>query len=498
VKRTRVGWPILGLALGLMLAQLAWVVAVPPYRGLDEWDHAYRAAAVAEGQWVAEPTAATRGTGAVVRVPDHIVEAARPECERLPYTGDPECVGRPTGTGYVEVASGAGRYHPAFYALVGYPALPFDGVAALYAMRVAGAIACLLMMLLAVACVRRWAEGSPAPFLALAVAITPSVLYASVIAAPNGLEMVAGLAWASALIGLGVTRLRQHERLYLTAAAIAGSVLVTTRSLGPLWCALTLATCLIALPISRRRVREIVTSRAGMVSIAVVATSALASVAWTKSQASLMLGTKPELEGHSLAEKVALIAQGVLQWPLQSIGAFPYRDQPAPALLYATYGTLLIALLVLGLRSFERRGRVALSLGLVTLFVLPAAVTYATADQFGSAWQGRYELPYAVGLLLLAGAACQRSGIKVGPRVVLPGLVLFVIGQLVGPVHVLRQELAKSPYAGTDLWSPPPIAVLGLLVALAAAFVWLGASGTALRRRDPTSESTAEELTHAT
>ena len=204
MTRFRLDWPVFALIGGLLLAQLAWVAAVPPYRGLDEWDHVYRASAVARGQWVATPEAATRGTGALVRVPEHIVAAARPECERLPYTGDPECVGRPSQAGQVDVASGAGRYNPAFYALVGYPSLPFEGVAALYAMRAVGALACLGMMLLALACVRRWASRSSVPFLAFAVAITPSVLYASSIVAPNGLEIAAGLAWASALIGLGL------------------------------------------------------------------------------------------------------------------------------------------------------------------------------------------------------------------------------------------------------------------------------------------------------
>ena len=126
MTRIRVDWPVFALIGGVLLAQIAWLVGVPPFRGMDEWDHAYRAAAVAEGEWVAEPTEATRGTGAVLRVPEHIVAAARPECERLPYTKAGDCVGRPEGE-TVLIASGAGRYHPAFYALIGHPAKPFAG-----------------------------------------------------------------------------------------------------------------------------------------------------------------------------------------------------------------------------------------------------------------------------------------------------------------------------------------------------------------------------------
>ena len=476
MTRGRLDWPVLALVGGLLLGQLAWMAAVPPYRGIDEWDHAYRASSVASGQWVATPEAATRGTGAVLSVPEHIVAAARPECRRLPYTGDPECVGRPDEPGFVEIASGAGRYHPAFYALIGYPALPFEGVTALYVMRATGALACAAMLLLALVCMRRWTDRNPAPFLALAVAVTPSVFYASAVAAPNGLEIAAGLAWASALIGLGLAHERRHDRLFLTAAAIAGSVLVTTRSLGPLWCALTLATCLVALPVTRQRLRQIVTSRAGLLAMLVVAISVLASVAWTLSQGSLQLGTRPEFDGNPLGNKVARTARGLMLWPLQAVGAFPYRDQPAPPLLYVAYGTLPIALLLLSIRAAGRRARIAILVGMATLFVLPAAVTFATIDRYGVAWQGRYELPYAVGILLLAGVACQRARVHLGPRVVVSGLVLFVIGQVVGPVKVLRDELTTSPYAGTDLWSPPPVAAVAVLMALAAVLMWWGAS----------------------
>jgi len=71
------------VGLGLFLLQAAWVVAMPPFAAMDEWDHAYRAAAVAHGQLAATPTDATTGTGAFVRVPTDIVEAAQHECRRL-------------------------------------------------------------------------------------------------------------------------------------------------------------------------------------------------------------------------------------------------------------------------------------------------------------------------------------------------------------------------------------------------------------------------------
>lgn len=47
--------------LGALLMQAAWIVAVPPFRGSDEFDHAYRAASVADGAWMPTTPAPTAG-----------------------------------------------------------------------------------------------------------------------------------------------------------------------------------------------------------------------------------------------------------------------------------------------------------------------------------------------------------------------------------------------------------------------------------------------------
>ena len=43
-----------GIVLGLAILQALWILTVPPFRASDEFDHAYRAAAVARGQWQAD------------------------------------------------------------------------------------------------------------------------------------------------------------------------------------------------------------------------------------------------------------------------------------------------------------------------------------------------------------------------------------------------------------------------------------------------------------
>ncbi len=154
-----------------MLLQAAWILTVPPFRGSDEFDHAFRAAAVARGQWVAGDVAED-GRGQLVVVPGSIVEAAHAQCEARDYTGPDNCspVSELPG-GEVEVASAASSYHPAFYWVVGTVALPFEGAGALYAMRIATALLSLMFVALAVWAVAklpgRW------PMAGLVLATTP-------------------------------------------------------------------------------------------------------------------------------------------------------------------------------------------------------------------------------------------------------------------------------------------------------------------------------------
>eukprot|EP01032_Pedospumella_encystans_P037442 gene37442-42408_t len=115
----------------------AWVLALPPFRGSDEFDHAFRAAGVASGQWRLESMAES-GRGMVVRVPQGLVEAASAQCESLPYTGKDNC--QPIeehADGDVDIATAAGAYNPVYYWIVGTAGSWVDDASSLYAMRTA-------------------------------------------------------------------------------------------------------------------------------------------------------------------------------------------------------------------------------------------------------------------------------------------------------------------------------------------------------------------------
>jgi hypothetical protein len=462
------------VALGMLMLQLTWVFAVPPFRGSDEFDHVYRAAAAARGQWFVTPTDATRGTGAWLTVPSDLVEAARPQCQALRYTSDVDCVGYPHD-GTTRIASGAGRYHPLFYALVGAPALPFKGHAAVYVMRVATVGVSWLLFCLALGATRRWAL-TPWPTAVLALASTPVLIYSSSIVAPNGVEMMAGLAFWSAALGLLRVRSRQ-DRLLLGAAVLSGSVLVTVRPLGPFWCLLIVITALIATRTSWSSIRALASQSSYRLAAAIVAMATVLSAAWTLGMHTLNVAQ--DTAGHiSTGTRLDLLLGNEPAWMLQSIAAFPLRNEATRTPVYACYLALFIVLTYLGFSAARALSHASIAVAIAVAVVVPYAVPFVMGLNQASdprVWQGRYALPYSVGILLLIGFALDLCGRRLTTPLRGIILLLFVAAQSIGPVDVLRKSELR-PLSDYSTFPHPPAALLAATATLGATLLWLAAS----------------------
>ena len=461
------------LLLGLCGLFAVWVLVMPPFAGSDEFDHAYRAAAAARGQWTIDPVAATRGTGAFVTVPADIVEAARGECEHLSYTEDHDCIGTPAGDGQTEVASGAGRYHPLFYAVIGTPALPFHGETALYVMRAATALLAAAFVWLAIRAASTWAR-TRWPYLGIAVACTPVVVYSSSIAAPNGVEMMSALALWMSLIGLLLAPPQEIRRLALYAA-ISGATLATLRPLGPLWCLMVLAAVLVGVRADPGRIRSILRRPVVWAGAALVAVSAVQSTLWVLAVDALKVGGVTG-EPTSLGHRLGLSATQLPAWVLQAIAAFPLRDQATHTAVYVCYLALFLVVVSLGLRYGTARSRTAIVLVATTMLLLPYAMTVRSFDAYGAAWQGRYGLPVAIGMVLLAAAALDRAERDVRGPTQMVLFLLFVAAQTFAPAHTLLREVANSPQADSGSWVQPSLLFVVLAAAASAAVMWWGAS----------------------
>lgn len=321
--------------LGSLLVQAAWILTLPPFRGADEFDHAYRAASVAEGHWAAAGTPAEHGRGDLVRVPEQLVVDAQPLCESLKYNGRDNC--RPVehfDDGTVTIASAAARYHPLFYFVIGTPAKFFDGSASLYVMRMMGALLCSIFLAVAAWTIARWARTSW-PLAALVLVCTPVLMYSTAVAAPNGAEMCAAAGFAFALFALRKCS-RADEVVMLRVAIGFAMVLATLRTLGPVF-VLSLALLAVvylgprlSLAVARRH-RTTVVVGALLVGLAVAAS------VWWVAHSHTNEFEPVNARGNPLLETLGWLPL----WFLQSIAAFPLRNEPAHP---AVYGAGLIVL----------------------------------------------------------------------------------------------------------------------------------------------------------
>ncbi len=474
------------LFAGSLLLQLAWIAALPPFRGIDEFDHAYRAAEVAHGQWVSDYVQPLHGRGDLVTVPRGIVLAASAECASYQYTGHDNCYPvRDVGDGMVTVASAAARYNPVFYWVVGTVARPFRGATALYVMRLTAAALCSAMLALVGAALSLWKRPRLA-VLTVFVAMTPMVVYSTALPAPNGIEMLAGLAVWACLLGLSDTRPEVQRRL-LWMAIPAAMVLATVRTLGPLWLLMILATS--AGLLGWQRLGRLLRQERAVLVVAttLVGVATLAGGLWTFTQGTNSPSLAPVT--HDPPSPLSNIPVQVLLWLWQTMGAFPTRDELAPTLLYAIFALVFTATAFIAFTRGTRRIRWGMLATCLSAYGVPAILVLMTYRHTAGAWQGRYELPYSIGIPLLAALALTRRPIShrlIGPLLTAGGLGM-VVAQSSGVVKVLLTERKSSPLSGTSEWPIPPLWVVVALVATGIA-AWTVAVWVAPSRSTPLNE----------
>ena len=94
---------------------------------------------------------------------------------------------------------------------------------------------------------------------------------------------------------------------------------------------------------------------------------------------------------------------------LPDIGVMPNRFGLLWPIAYALWLAPLVFLLVGGIRGGSRRDRLAGSVAMTVAILVPTVATVMTYDAVGVAWQGRYELPLLVGIVMLAGEVLDRG-----------------------------------------------------------------------------------------
>jgi hypothetical protein len=285
--------------------------------------------------------------------------------------------------------------------------------------------------------------------------------------------MAAGLTLWAALLAL-VHESDDRPRLRLMLVAIlAAVVLGSLRALGPAFILLIVGTVALLEPrglwSAVRRHPKVVALGCALVGVAVALFAA-----WTAG-AVVSVMESDELEDRSGFKPINLV-----MWAMQSIAAFPFRDQQGPLIVYPVIGTLVILLLVSAWRRSTRRERIALSVATALTVAIPLAFTLATVQNVGDIWQGRYGLPYGVGVLLIAGVVLGRRHTELlAPKVVAPVIgVIYALAVTACLLKVRSDELAHNDASVADpTWHVPAPVLLGLLVAAATTLIVAGVLG---------------------
>jgi hypothetical protein len=449
--------------VAVLMAEAVWILAVPPFRGSDEIDHAYRAAGVASGQWHLSE-GAQHGRGLLVWVPSDLVAGAKRQCTSLKYVGHDNCHAVEVSGDRSRVATAAGRYDPFFYFVVGTVAKPFHRAAADYAMRVATSVLSSLLLALGVgiltfAGVGRWVN------LGVLAALTPEVLFSGAIVAPNGVEMgIAFVLWAALLAAVRRDNEPLLQRRLLQVATAAAVPLAFVRLLGPLWVVLIVGSIIATVGV--RRAWAIACRHRGTVMSAVLAV--FLGVCWWaawQAIASQATGAQPDKDAERW-----LLAFNLPVFLMQMVGAFPYRDVPAPLGIYPL--EFFVILLILGAAwrkaSDPRARRAVLWIGATSL-VVPVMLSLVFMPSAGAIWQGRYEIPFVIGVLPLCGLLLDEAGFAPveGRRLAALSGVFMAISQVVCVYHVEQIELQRPASLGDLAWWHPPGFLLGVLMLVA-------------------------------
>ena len=172
------------------------------------------------------------------------------------------------------------------------------------------------------------------------------------------------------------------------------------------------------------------------------------------------------------------VLQLVPAWLLQTVAAFPLRDEPAPALVYVVFGLAFLSFVVLALLRSEAWDRSLFLLLLIASTALPIVLTMLTMSSRGAIWQGRYGLAVFVGICVTAGSIIGRAplGGWWSAPLLFVGSVGLAIAHTVSVANVLRNELHNTTSSSDPGWHQPGIMLVVVMAFLGASLMLFLAS----------------------
>ncbi|MCU0311990.1 MAG: DUF2142 domain-containing protein [Acidimicrobiales bacterium] len=505
-----------GLVAAALFALLGvvWAMSSPLMGGPDEPDQTVKAVAVARGEWRGEDIQRTSDyelrtswIDTVVTVPAGYADLNELNACFVFQPDTPSgCAPQPVDDQtLVDAITYVGTYPPTYYVLVGWPSRFLPAPQGIWAMRLASVAASAAMVGLAAAACRRMGRSGLLGAGVL-VALTPVTVHLASVINPNGFEITAAIAvWATAFVVVtGRSDPEADPRspsgprtADLARLAVAFVLLAGTRALSPAIAVGILATVALA-GLHRDTLGSLARRTDARITAATMAVGAIAAggwVLWSKAYDSVAGAPAVGITlGSALRESWSRLPHRLHEM----FGYFGWLEVPAPRALLVLWTALILVLVVgaLAVGTWRHRGVLLALVALaVAIHVVPEALS---ASRQGFIGQGRYALPVAVGVPILAAwivAVRARSGQTGWRRTAVAVAVAWALGQSIGLAALLRRHVVGIEndlfaFVGGTGWEPPlPPVLLWLLGAVTAvAFgAWVVVSA---RTEDPTGDDT--------
>lgn len=505
-------WRLAACCLALLFAlTAAWSLATPLSASPDEPAQVARAAALVRGELVGATVGSAADAATGLEVPavfSFRVGLDAEKCFVERPTVPASCASPyPASSRPVRSSTYVGRYPPLYFAVVGLPSLVVESPAGIYLMRLLSGLLSDALLTLAVVTVARWSRRRLL-LVGLAVAVTPMVLFLASVVNPNGFEVAAAIClWCTGLV-LFLEHAEAPPAGLVAAVAVAAGCLLLARGLSPFWtaCIGAVLVLLAGGPALRALWRSPAVRRA------LVALGPLSAFAVWWIVAEHALDLVPDgiaVPPHETPAHILALTFGYTGWWLQQmVGVVGSLDTYLPTGTYLAWYAVVGLLLLAAVAATRRRQGIVL-VGLVAaVVVLPVVIADLQVHRLGIDWQGRYTLPLAVGVPLVAAAlldgALARSARAPEPalgqfrgRLATTVLVVLGVAAMAGFAEALRRytvgvsgslDLVRGPWQ-------PPLGAAGVLVLAALATAAVLALLRALLDREPPVGATAVSRT---
>lgn len=500
----RVWWAALAV---FFILPAAWALITPYDGAYDEHDHVIRAAGVVRGEIIAPPTDDGKN-GRYQSVPGSLVP---PNFDCLRTGIEPAtCLGTPPSSrDREEVHTRAGHYNPFYYAIVGWPLLPFPDMTGVYLSRLLSSLLCALLY--ASALVTIWPlRRRRLLMVALLLVFAPTTMVLTGLVNPNGLEIASSaVLWVTLTCLLSKNRDEDAEdakafgfggerwtKRLVWLTGLAGVPLALNRPLGVVLAGGIVVLSFIAMG-GRHHLRELFKRRDVRYAVLAIGIAAALAFIWSFAAQVGTLGTEATPEVRTPVSEIVrtVINNKFDYWIRQTVGVFGYATAQLPVWFIWSWGLVMGLLIITGVMNSSRRTMLVV-LGIPAMCLAGGLVVdVLMVPVIGYFMQGRYFFPLWMGMFFLAAQAVPPGLLTPTGLRRLYGIWLFLWGIAVSYglyLTVKRYEYGNEALATYPRGWRPVITEIGgfgliviatlLMAALTAWYVlWKHPAGSAER-----------------